>query len=160
DGRWFGNDPTLVAEVSGFRAAALIPKIEAAIDVYESLCGRYRVWPGPNSNTFVASIVRATPVFGIDLPPTALGKDFRPRPYAGVTASRTGVELSLWGIAALKIGWVEGLELSLLGLVVGVDIRRPGLKLPGLGRVGPGIRSNVAGARELKQLTVSRSAIP
>src|SRR5882724_1826408 len=54
DGRWFGNDPTLIAEVKGDKAKALIRKIEATIDRYESDHGRYRPWPGPNSNTFVA----------------------------------------------------------------------------------------------------------
>ena len=71
------------------------------------------------------------------LPPTAIGKDF---PYDGRwlkrTASRTGISFTLGGYAGLTIGWVEGIELSLLGLVVGVDVRRPALKLPGLGRIG------------------------
>ncbi|MCJ2091747.1 DUF3750 domain-containing protein, partial [Methylobacterium sp. J-072] len=32
--------------------------------------------------------------------------------------------------------WVEGLELNLLGGVAGIDLRRPGIKLPAIGRVG------------------------
>jgi hypothetical protein len=32
-------------------------------------------------------------------------------------------------------GGEEGLELNVLGLVFGVDLRRPALKLPGIGRV-------------------------
>jgi hypothetical protein len=33
-------------------------------------------------------------------------------------------------------GWDEGLELNLLGLTFGVDVRRPALKLPAIGRLG------------------------
>jgi hypothetical protein len=32
--------------------------------------------------------------------------------------------------------WVEGLEINVLGLVLGVDIRRPAIKVPGFGRIG------------------------
>ena len=31
---------------------------------------------------------------------------------------------------------IEGLELNLLGLTIGVDLLRPALKLPGIGRIG------------------------
>ena len=34
------------------------------------------------------------------------------------------------------IGWVEGVEINFLGAVLGLDIRRPALKLPGIGRLG------------------------
>jgi hypothetical protein len=36
----------------------------------------------------------------------------------------------------VKLGWVEGIELDLLGLVAGLDLRQPGVKLPGYGRIG------------------------
>ena len=43
-------------------AEALIPKIEAAIKDYRyANDGDYRIWPGPNSNTFVATVLRAVP---------------------------------------------------------------------------------------------------
>ena len=42
----------------------------------------------------------------------------------------------MYGVAALKLGWVEGVELDLLGLVAGLDLRHPGVKLPGFGRIG------------------------
>jgi hypothetical protein len=31
---------------------------------------------------------------------------------------------------------VEGIELNLLGGVIGIDLRRPAIKLPALGRLG------------------------
>ena len=70
------------------------------------------------------------------LPPNAVGRDFRPLPYAGLTDSGTGVEASLWGVLGVKLGWVEGIELNFLGLVAGLDLRHPAVKLPGFGRIG------------------------
>ena len=137
DGRWFGDSPVVVADVSGTQAAVLIPKIEAAIKAYRfSNAGDYRVWPGPNSNTFIAAMLRAVPELRVTLPPTAIGKDFRPGPFVGLTDSRTGVEASLWGLLGVKVGWVEGVELNVLSLVAGLDLRQPGIKLPGFGRLG------------------------
>jgi hypothetical protein len=137
DGRWFGNMPVAIADISGPDAEKLIPRIEAAVRGYNFRhAGDYRIWPGPNSNSFTAAILRAVPELGVALPPNAVGRDFRHRPYAGLTDSGTGIELNLFGIAALKLGWVEGIELDLLGLVAGLDLRHPGVKLPGFGRIG------------------------
>jgi hypothetical protein len=137
DGRWFGNTPVAIADVSGPDAEKLIPRIEAAVDAYRfNRAGDYRIWPGPNSNSFTAAILRAVPELGVALPPNAVGRDFRDRPYAGRTDSGTGVEFNLYGVVAVKLGWVEGIELDLLGLVAGLDLRQPGVKLPGYGRIG------------------------
>jgi hypothetical protein len=38
----------------------------------------------------------------------------------------------------VKAGWVEGLELNFMGLVAGLDVRQPAVKLPGFGRLGVG----------------------
>jgi hypothetical protein len=137
DGRWFGDKPSAVVDVSGEQAEALVPKIEAAVANYQYRhTGDYRIWPGPNSNSFTAAILRAAPELQATLPPNAIGRDFRDGFYAGPTDSRTGVELNLWGYAGVKAGWVEGFEVNLLGLVAGIDFRRPALKLPGFGRIG------------------------
>lgn len=138
DGRWFGNTPQVVADIRGPTAAAAIPKIRAAIAAYPYAdLGDYRLWPGPNSNTFVASVLRAAPELEVALPPEAIGKDFRiDGAFVGLTGSGTGVEASLWGLLGLKLGWVEGLEVNLLSLVAGLDVRRPAIKLPGFGRIG------------------------
>jgi len=137
DSRWFGDTPRVLADVRGAQATALIPKVKAAIVDYRyGNFGDYRIWPGPNSNTFVATVLRAVPELGITLPPNAVGKDFRPLPYAGPTDSGTGIEASLWGLLGVKTGWIEGVELNVLGLVAGLDIRHPAVKLPGFGRLG------------------------
>jgi hypothetical protein len=137
DGLWYGNRPVPIADISGPQAEELIPKIEAAVNAYRfAQAGDYRIWPGPNSNSFTAAILRAVPELGVSLPPNAVGRDYRDRLYAGLTDSGTGFELNLHGLAALKVGWVEGIELDLFGLVAGLDLRHPGLKLPGYGRIG------------------------
>jgi len=137
DGLWYGNRPVPIADISGPQAEELIPKIEAAVNAYRfAQAGDYRIWPGPNSNSFNAAVLRAVPELGVSLPPNAVGRDYRDRLYAGLTDSGTGLELNLHGLAALKVGWVEGIELDLFGLVAGLDLRHPGLKLPGYGRIG------------------------
>jgi len=138
DARWFGNAPQIVADIRGPAAAAAIPKIRTAIAEYPyAKHGDYRLWPGPNSNTFVANVLRAAPELDIALPPEAIGKDFRTDgALFGLTGSGTGVEASVWGLLGVKLGWVEGLEVNLLTLVAGLDIRRPAIKLPGFGRIG------------------------
>jgi Protein of unknown function (DUF3750) len=137
DSHWYGNTPRVLLDVRGPQAAALIPKVQAAIAAYRyNHAGDYRIWPGPNSNTFVASVLRAMPELETTLPSNAIGKDFRPTPYLGLTDSRSGIEASLFGVVGVKLGWVEGVEFNFLGLVTGLDLRHPAVKLPGFGRIG------------------------
>src|SRR5262249_363430 len=73
DGRWFGDPPRVPVDVRGPAAAALIPKIKAAIAAYGySHSGDYRIWPGPNSNTFTATVLRAVPELEATLPSNAV----------------------------------------------------------------------------------------
>ena len=58
DARWFGNAPELLAEKRGEGAGELIPRIDRAARAYP-YAGEYAVWPGPNSNTFTAYVLRA-----------------------------------------------------------------------------------------------------
>jgi hypothetical protein len=98
---------------------------------------RYHSWPGPNSNTFIAHIGRAVPELRLDLPPTAIGKDFLANgDLAARAPSGTGVQVSLFGLGGLLIGWEEGLEVNVLGLSFGLDVNRPALRVPAVGRVG------------------------
>jgi hypothetical protein len=138
DGRWFGQMPETVFSADGAAAALLIPKIRGAIAAYKYRnLGDYRAWPGPNSNTFVAAIIDAVPEMKAVLPPTAIGKDF---PYdgdwLGRTASGTGWRATLGGYLGITVGWLEGIELNILGAVLGIDVRRPAIKIPGIGRLG------------------------
>jgi hypothetical protein len=136
DGRWFGDRPEVVYAADGAVAAAMIPKIEAAVRAYPHAGrGDYRAWPGPNSNTFVAAVIDAVPEIDAVLPPHAVGRDY---PWDGrwLSTSDTGVRVRLGGWGGFAIGWIEGVEISLLGSVAGIDLRQPGVKLPGLGRIG------------------------
>ncbi len=160
DGRWFGRSPTIIVDAEGKTAAAAIPKIKAVIENYETLAGHYRFWPGPNSNTFVAALLRAAPELRASLPPTAIGKDFRPNVFFGLTDSRTGVEANVLGIIGLKAGWVEGLEINLFSFIAGLDLRKPALKVPGFGEVyfqKPGLVL-AAGPKEMIRFGQSNSA--
>ncbi|HZP35916.1 MAG TPA: DUF3750 domain-containing protein [Methylomirabilota bacterium] len=136
DNYWFGSRPDLLVDRRGAGVDALIRRLEAAVAAYP-YPDSYRTWPGPNSNTFVAYLGRAVPELRLDLPATAIGKDFIPHgvPVA-TTPSGTGVQLSLLGLLGVAAGVEEGLELNVLGLSFGVDLKRPALKLPVVGRLG------------------------
>ena len=56
--------------------------------------------------------------------------------------SGTGVQLSLLGVAELTLGVDEGVEVNVLGLNLGIDILRPALRVPGLGRIGFAVEGN------------------
>lgn len=135
DGYWFGSRPDVIVERRGAGVDALIKRMVAAADTYPHR-NEYRVWPGPNSNTFTAYIARQVPELGIDLPPNAIGKDYIPEGgLVDWSPSGTGMQLSLYGVAGVLVGWEEGLEFNLLGLTGGIDINPPALKLPGVGRL-------------------------
>lgn len=135
DAHWYGNAPELLAEKRGTEAEALIPRIEAAIRAYP-YANEYSVWPGPNSNTFTAWVSRAVPELKVDLPPTAIGKDFLGDRIVASAPSGSGFQISLAGLLALTASGVEGLEVNLLGLTFGIDPFSPALKLPLVGRIG------------------------
>jgi hypothetical protein len=137
DARWYGTPPSVIADVRGEAAEALIPRIDAAVKEYRwRNAGDYRIWPGPNSNSFVAAVLRNVPEMRAVLPANAVGRDYRPGFYAGLSDSGTGVELNLWGYAGLKLGWIEGFEINFMSLVIGLDFRNLAIKLPGFGRIG------------------------
>lgn len=136
DGLWFGAAPMVLVDLRGKGAEQAIDPILAAIESYPYK-DEYRTWPGPNSNTFLAHIGREVPQLNLDLPTTAIGKDYRPwdKPI-GHAPSGGGVQLSLFGLAGLIIAPEEGIEINVLSLSLGIDVLRPALRLPFLGRVG------------------------
>jgi hypothetical protein len=135
DAEWYGTTPRLIANLHGRDAEAVIARLPEAISNYP-FATSYHAWPGPNSNTFVAHLGREIPELRLTMPSTAIGKDFVPLDQiVGWTPSHTGVQLSLYGLVGVLAGWDEGFEVNLFGLVAGFDLRRPALKLPGIGRV-------------------------
>lgn len=137
DRRWYGAEPTLLAALSGPGTDAVIARIVEAAEAYPYR-RVYRVWPGPNSNTFTAWVARAAPELRLDLPPTAVGKDYLgERRFAAPAVSGTGWQVSAWGLVGATAALEEGLEVTLAGLTLGLDPLGLGVKLPGIGRLGP-----------------------
>lgn len=137
DRQWFGHDPEIYVDLRGPEAAALIPEIEAAVAAYR-FDDSYRVWPGPNSNTFTAAIGRAVPGLRLDLPATAVGKDYLgPWTFLARSPSGTGIQLSIMGLFGLTAGVEDGLKVTLFGLSLGVDPLELAVDLPGIGKLGP-----------------------
>ena len=138
DARWYSNAPHLVVSVKGEEAARLIPKIETAIRSYPySKPGAYRIWPGPNSNSFVAHVLRSVPELGAVLPPDAVGRDYLPEgKLFAIDADGLDMHATLYGLLGISAGMRSGLEVHVLGLVAGIDIMRPAVKIPALGRFG------------------------
>jgi Protein of unknown function (DUF3750) len=136
DGYWAGNRPRVVVERRGPGVEDLIDRIEAAIGRYP-YPDQYRTWPGPNSNTFIAHIGREVPELGLDMPPTAVGKDYlTDGSLLARTPSGSGFQLSLLGVLGFSVARAEGLEINLFGLIIGLDPLGLALKLPGIGRIG------------------------
>jgi hypothetical protein len=140
DARWFGSAPELYADRRGPGVDELIERIDQAARRYP-YGAEYRAWPGPNSNTFTSWIARAVPELEVDLPSTAIGKDYLGSSLVGTAPSGSGFQVSLAGVLALSISAVEGVEFNVLGLNFGVG--PGGVKLPMVGRLGssPGPRT-------------------
>jgi len=140
DSRWYGSAPELYADRRGPGVDELIERIDKAARAYP-YGDEYRAWPGPNSNTFTAWIARAVPELAVDLPSTAIGKDYLGSSILGAAPSGSGFQVSLGGVLGLAVSAVDGLEFNVLGLNFGVS--PSGVKLPMVGRVGsnwgPGI---------------------
>lgn len=93
----------------------------------------YRAWPGPNSNTYVAWVLRKSKATA-DLHPMAIGKDYLGIVGFGVTTTQTGIQAES-PLLGLKLGLFDGLEVHVLGLTLGLDIWPPATKSP-FGRLG------------------------
>ena len=137
DNYWFGNRPQLLRDIRGAeKVDALIERLYDAANSYPYK-KIYNIWPGPNSNTFTAYLARAVPEMRLDLPSTAIGKDYVPwKQFVSKSPSGTGVQISFNGYAGLLLGFEEGLEINVLGFTAGVDLSPPALKLPAAGRIG------------------------
>ncbi len=137
DALWYSNPPVVGYELSGEAASQAIPKIIQAIRSYpHSARGSYTIWPGPNSNTFVAHVVRQVPELKGELPARAMGKDYLGQGLqVAPTPSHTGWQISWNGLAGAALAWEEGLELHVLGATIGIDPLDLAIKLPSFGRL-------------------------
>ena len=134
DRRWFGNTPEILADKRGEGVDALIERIERAVENYP-YSRRYTLWPGPNSNTFTAWIARTVPELELNLPATAIGKDYLGYRLIATPPSGNGFQFSLFGLLGFVVSSVEGLELNFLGLTFGISSDPLAVKLPIVGDI-------------------------
>jgi hypothetical protein len=130
---WFGSKGELYAEKRGAGVDELIRRIDKAAHEYP-YAKTYTLWPGPNSNTFTAWIARAVPELEVDLPATAIGKDYIGSRFVSTAPSGKGFQFSLRGLLGVAASGIDGVELNILGLNFGAG--PSGLKLPMVGRIG------------------------
>lgn len=138
DANWYSNPPTIIKAITGAEAEMLIDDVLQAVDSYpHSERGDYTLWPGPNSNSFIAHIMWQVPALGVSLPANAVGRDFlSDRSIVTVSPDGWNVHVSLRGWVGFAMGRNVGLEVHFLGQSIGIDFLRPALQVPGIGRVG------------------------
>ena len=78
DRYWYGQKPELLWHKQGEDADRIINKINDAVERYPWK-NTYRVFPGPNSNTFPAWLAKEIPEFDLDLPFRAIGSGWAGR---------------------------------------------------------------------------------
>ena len=72
--------------------------------------------------------------FELDLPATAIGKDYLGSSIIGTAPSGSGFQLSLGGLLGITVSGVEGFEINMMGLNFGIG--PGGVKLPIVGLIG------------------------
>ncbi|PLX83399.1 MAG: DUF3750 domain-containing protein [Desulfuromonas sp.] len=73
---WFGEKPELLKEYRGTGVDDLIRSIHQAAEDYPWK-EKYKVFPGPNSNTFTAWVLQQVPAIDVELPFSAIGSGYR-----------------------------------------------------------------------------------
>jgi len=136
DAKWYSNVPFILHGVTGEQATKLIPKIRDAISAYPyGNRGDYRIWPGPNSNTFIAHILRNVSALAVTLPANAVGKDYLGRRILAFDASGMNLVVSIGGLGGFAIGGRSGLQLHFFGQSIGLTLQNPAVQLPGVGQI-------------------------
>jgi hypothetical protein len=136
DREWFGHAPVLLGQLDGAAASAAIKAIKQAARAYPYR-SFYRAWPGPNSNTFAAYVLRAVPEWTIPLPSNAVGAHYFPQGGWGAkTVAGDGYETSWYGLLGVSLAKSLRVELTFLGLSFGLDWPQKALLWPGVGCLG------------------------
>jgi hypothetical protein len=109
--------------------------LDAYVERHRRDYPKYRLIPGPNSNTFVARAMRVCGIHA-ELPATAVGRDYLGPIGVAVTESGTGLQLETF-VLGLRMGLREGVEVHMMGAAVGVHFWPPGITVPvNPGRIG------------------------
>ena len=116
DRKWYGNTPELITDIRGKKAEDAIPQIKAAIQSYK-YPDFYRMYPGPNSNSFVSHIIRNVDGLQVELPPNAVGKDWiDDGALYAISESGTGIQVSIFGLLGVTLGLAEGKKIANHGI--------------------------------------------
>lgn len=83
---WFGSKAILLHELYGDSADALIGRVREAVRRYP-FDREYTMWPGPNSNSFIAWLGLEVPELGLKLPAKAVGQSWMQQNYATIKGS-------------------------------------------------------------------------
>ena len=75
DRYWFGEKPEILSSHTGPGVDVLIDAVDRAAREYPWKT-TYKVFPGPNSNTFTAWVVRQVPELNLVLPFSAIGRGY------------------------------------------------------------------------------------
>ena len=102
---------------------------------YQPWTREYDTIPGPNSNTFIASLIDEISGLEVELHHNAVGKDYPDRFRIGTTSAGLGFEVDSPYLGC-GIGLKQGIELHLIGLTAGLSIWPPAIKIPILPRIG------------------------
>lgn len=134
DRYWYGSIPVILADKRGEGVDELIARIDQAARAYP-YPRSYTLWPGPNSNSFTAWVSRAVPELELNLPSTAIGKDYLGYRLIARPPSGSGFQFSVFGLFGFVISRIEGFEFNLLGLTFGVSPNPWAFKLPIIGNI-------------------------
>lgn len=87
---WFGSPAILLHEVRGEPAEELIERVHEAA-LHYPFAREYKMWPGPNSNSFTAWVGLEVPELGLELPLKAIGQSWMRSEYPALSgAAGTG----------------------------------------------------------------------
>ncbi len=81
---WFGSPAILLHEIRGVAAEVLIDEVHGAALSYP-FDREYKMWPGPNSNSFTAWIGLEVPGLNLDLPVKAIGQSWMQSEHPALT---------------------------------------------------------------------------
>lgn len=121
-----GGDSFGIRKWSGDEAEILYLTTNKLVNCY-SYKNMYRAWPGPNSNTFIATILKNSN-FEISLPATAIGKDYEGM-FPKFKFQSDKLQLNVF-TAGLKFKKNSYWELHFAGLTIGYEKKYREWKLP------------------------------
>ncbi len=84
---WYGSPAILLHEIRGDAAEALIDQVHDAALSYP-FDREYKMWPGPNSNSFTAWIGLEVPGLNLELPVKAIGQSWMISGHPALSADR------------------------------------------------------------------------